>query len=395
MERVITISAIFLFLMTGCGGKQSTEDLIIVDVTKKYPKKELILQDFMDVEYIVLETNDEFLTQGLVRAIGKEIILVRNRVSDGDIFIYDRSGRGLRKINRQGQGGEEYLYVGGILLDEDNNEMYINDGSRILVYDLFGKFKRGFRHKEGSSFGSLRNFDKESLICQDDSFDKDVEATDVPPFAIISKQDGSIIKDISISCQQKRPPTQRINHSGVNVTVYNSNFPLTSSVIPYHDSWILTVYSTDTIFSYLPDHSMIPFMARTPSIQSMNPEVFLFPEILTDRYYFLRTEKKEPEVRGTTPYDTRVSLPNTYLAYDRQEKTIFEYTVFNDDYSKKMPVEMSQRPLNNEIAFCQKLEADDLFDAYKEGQLKGKLKEIAAGLKEEDNPVLMLVKHKR
>jgi len=40
------------------------------------------------------------------------------------------------------------------------------------------------------------------------------------------------------------------------------------------------------------------------------------------------------------------------------------------------------------------LEADELFDAFHEGKLKdGKLKEIAAGLKEEDNPVIMLAKH--
>jgi len=51
MKRVNSILAIILFLMTGCGGtKQSNDDFITIDVTKSYPKKELILQDFMDVE---------------------------------------------------------------------------------------------------------------------------------------------------------------------------------------------------------------------------------------------------------------------------------------------------------------------------------------------------------
>ncbi len=31
----------------------------------------------MDVEYIALESTDEFLCQGIVQAIGKEIILVK------------------------------------------------------------------------------------------------------------------------------------------------------------------------------------------------------------------------------------------------------------------------------------------------------------------------------
>jgi hypothetical protein len=53
---------------TGCkhSGKQVTNDIVTVDVMASYPEKELILQDFMDVEYVPLETTDEFITQGLV-----------------------------------------------------------------------------------------------------------------------------------------------------------------------------------------------------------------------------------------------------------------------------------------------------------------------------------------
>ena len=41
------------------------------------------------------------------------------------------------------------------------------------------------------------------------------------------------------------------------------------------------------------------------------------------------------------------------------------------------------------------LEASDLTEAYEKGQLKGRLKEIAATLDEEANPVIMLIKHKK
>jgi hypothetical protein len=99
MSKANAISAMILLVMTGCGGgKQSTDDLISVDVTKSYPEKELILQNFMDVEYITLDDADEFITQGVVKDIGKEIILVINRMNDGDIFVFDRStGKGKRK----------------------------------------------------------------------------------------------------------------------------------------------------------------------------------------------------------------------------------------------------------------------------------------------------------
>ena len=39
--------------------------------------------------------------------------------------------------------------------------------------------------------------------------------------------------------------------------------------------------------------------------------------------------------------------------------------------------------------------AFDLCEDYKKGKLKGKLKEVAATLEEDDNRVIMLVKHKK
>ena len=146
MKQTKTILAVILLVvLVGCGENiQSNNDLIIVDVSKSYPKKELILQDFMDVEYVALETTDEFLTQGLVQDVGKEYILATNRNNDGDIFIFDRkTGKGVRKINRRGQGAEEYARINEIILDENNGEIFVKSpGNKILVYDLYGKFKR-------------------------------------------------------------------------------------------------------------------------------------------------------------------------------------------------------------------------------------------------------------
>ena len=144
MKWIITISAILLFALAGCGkDKQSTNELITVDVTKNYPEKELTLQDFMDVEYIPLETNDEFVTQGKVMAIGAEVILITNWANDGNLFVFDRkTGKALKKINRKGQGGEEYVGITEIVLDEANKEIFViaYTGSKISVYDLDGNF---------------------------------------------------------------------------------------------------------------------------------------------------------------------------------------------------------------------------------------------------------------
>jgi hypothetical protein len=52
------------------------------------------------------------------------------------------------------------------------------------------------------------------------------------------------------------------------------------------------------------------------------------------------------------------------------------------------------RPVDHEIESWQTIDAHNLVESYAKGQLKGSLKEIAADLKEEDNPVIMLIKHK-
>ena len=49
-----------------CNQADKDSKYITVNVNENYPEKEIVLQDFMDVEYIPLETTDEFITQGAV-----------------------------------------------------------------------------------------------------------------------------------------------------------------------------------------------------------------------------------------------------------------------------------------------------------------------------------------
>ena len=120
--RVIMI--IFL-TMSSCQRQVSChkDGIEIIDILNKDCPIQIDLYDIVDsIKYIPLETKDDFICQGLVLAIGKDIILARNRIRDGDIFIYDRkTGKGLKKINREGQGGEEYTFIQRIVLDEKQN----------------------------------------------------------------------------------------------------------------------------------------------------------------------------------------------------------------------------------------------------------------------------------
>jgi hypothetical protein len=371
--------------MNGCGGckqyRDQSDELLTVDVTANYSKKELILQDFMDVEYIPLETNDEFVCQDLVLDISRNMILLRNHPGDGNIFIFDRTtGKALKKINRRGQGAEEYTAYRRIALDEDKVEIFVNDlpAGRILVYDLDGNFKRTLTLNGRINY--VHNFNHENLICD--------RIEDILSFVVISKQNGSVIGDIQIPFKEKIQTSVEFEMNNTKYTTRPDNH---NPILLYFDDLILVEPSTDTIYSYSTKHTMTPIIVRTPPVQSMNPEVFLFPSLFTDRYYFMDAVKKEVDMSKDEWF------PATHIMYDKHEKDLFGYTVYNADYTDKRPVNIDKSVpvVHDEIASWLSLQATDLIEDYEKGKLKGRLSEIAAELNEESNPVIMLLKHKK
>ena len=384
MKKTSILLFALLLALAGCSGdKQAADDLITVDVSKSYPKKELILQDFMDVEYISLETNDEFLTQGAVQDVGKEYLLVKNRNNDGDIFIFDRkTGKGVRKINRQGQGAEEYTRINGMILDESNDEIFVMSlGNKILVYDLYGQFKRCLNLDREVS--SVLDYDKSNLIGYDMSdYHNKGKDRSKSYHVIISKQDGNITREIFIPFKTINTPIVT-NGDGF---VANYSYQIRLS----HGKCTLIETSADTLYNYASDGTISPFIVRTPSAQSMTPEVFLYMGIYTDRYYFMEA------VKNVFNFEKGNGFFADVLMYDKEEKAIYQVTVCNGDYAEKRPVAMTAKPINRDIEDVTSLNASQLVEIYKKGQLKdGKLKEIASRLDEEDNPVIMLIKQKK
>ena len=209
MMKGTNLLILFLvFFLTGCyrGNTSGDGAYLLVDVADNHPKKELLLQDFMDVEYIALETSDEFLCQGMILDIGENLILARNNFTqDGNLYLFDRKGKGIRVINRRGQGGEEYTSAYKVVLDEKNGELFINDMMKktILVYDLTGQFKRSFLCEGDFGVDDLHNFDDKYLLCA-----VGMRVNEGEPgkslLALVSKQDGSIAGRFEIPYKAKK-----------------------------------------------------------------------------------------------------------------------------------------------------------------------------------------------
>jgi hypothetical protein len=267
-------------------------------------------------------------------------------------------------------------------LDEENGELFVNDSmkKKIIVYDLSGKYKRSFSHKKDAGsvhYADIFNYDRNNLICYD-IFNQDIA------FVLVSKQDGSIAKEIKIPFKEKK---SLVKFSGSHAVMGGP----VNSIIPFRGNWILSEISSDTLYTFLPDYSLRPFLVKTPSVQSMNPEVMLQLRLISDSYIFMET------IENVYDFNTESGFPKRYFMYDRQGETFGGYTVYNGEYSTKKEIYMSafHRLVNHEIESWLRLESHELVESYKKGELKGKLKEVAATLDEESNPVIMLVKHKK
>lgn len=371
------LSAFLLIGLNSC--KSSEEKIIHIDVSEKFPSKELLLQDFVDVEYIPLETNDSFIISGNIQAVGEHYIVASNR--DGEIFIFDRQGKAITRFNHLGQGPEEYSFLSGIVLDEENDELFINTLQSMIVYDMFGNFKRRFNHSEGTSRMYVFNYDKDNLICYDTSIYAlyGQKSNDKSYYSIISKQNGEITNDIYIPFDIVRFPGV-MNEEGV---VVMSLCP----IVPCPDGFILFESSSDTIYTYKSqEQTLVPFIVNNASLDEYHVSIGM----MTNRYYFMDAVEMKYD------FSTGKGFSHTHLMYDKQEDKVFETSVYNGDFIENHLADVMSHPINTgDIAGYITLEAYQLTEAYEEDGLCGSLKDIAAKLNDDDNIVVGILKYKK
>ncbi len=381
--RSIIFICCSLLLLAACTKENSNTEIIQVDVSADYPEKELILQDLFEIEYVPLETTDEFVTHGMVEAVGNEVILVKNRGRNNDFFLFDRkTGKGLKHINRFGQGAEEYSQATSLLLDEQHKEIYVKDypGRKLFVYDYDGKFKRQLHFADSSYYKELYDYDAEHLLAFK-GYLPTVES-EAAAYILISKHTGEVTETLSL-------PRGEAIQTPVFIEGEIVAAPMFYLTGRYGDDWLLTRTSSDTI--YRKGKGINPIIVRTPSIQTMNVQKYLFPHLFTEEYYFMSILEKGFNMK------TMKSGPSTDIVYSTQDKQIYTYTLYNRDMADERPISLNVTMnvvLGSDIVVHKNLAADNLVDLLAKDKLSGRLKEIASTLKEDDNPVVMLIKEK-
>ena len=348
-----------------------------LDVTKSYEKKTLYLQDIAEIEYVPIETTEFSLWRGReVYYIDDKYIIAAN--DHCGVMVHARNGKALYNFNKKGNGPNEYKEISDLCYDPKTNEVFILSmlACKIYVYDINGNFKRSFNtgYTGKDRIYNIKIFNEKELYAY--VFDN--------TFVRISRKDGKTISKKHFKSTKE-----------MNLSINKDGFRANSSANTYiksNENFILSTYASDTTYINHPEVGMKPFIARVPSVHKMETPIFFFPGIDTPHYYMAYTIKKEWDFKANKGY------PSQEYIFDKKHSQIYELeALINKDYIKGGATDLfglnrAEVPAD----YCiRTIKAEKLYQDYKEGNLRGKLKEVAATLQEDDNPVLMIVKFKR
>ena len=377
MKKLYTITLLLASMLLSCGGgkgeaqKQKVSDgLWTFDVTKKYPTKEIYIQDIADVDYIPLETNDSILWRGReVLYLDDDYIVGANR--NNGVYFHDGKGKVLNMFNKMGQGPKEYLDMYKVQYDKKSDEIYINDMFKYYVYDKEGNFKRSFQGIEDKLYSRIEQF----FILNEDEL---IQYNYNNHYTRVSRLTGEHLGDIKLGVADSTTTL----HFRKNNMIFNT---IVSHFTKDKEGYIITSFSSDTTYLLTSNLQLKPIGVRIPPVSSQDVPVFLLPVKNTPRYYFMSTIKKED------------SFPVKAYMMDKKTNQIYylkDYFKNKDYIGQKVHLDMFGpsvlADLPNNVC-VQSLNITKLCEAYEEGKLSGKLKDIAANLKEDDNPVLMII----
>jgi hypothetical protein len=395
MKNYIPLFALLAVMALSCGRKEAGP-VPVFDVTQtSLPPKELILQDIATVEYIPLETKENFLLGDYppIQYMDDEVIVTNDRRnSTGHIMFFDRkTGKAIRSFSRKGRGPGEYYGIGQIAVDAKAGEMFvleniISSGRKPLmhVYDLEGKHLRTIELSQMGFQSHFHVYDDNHLFFYNEP-DMTKQEQVPTPYRLVSRTD-TIFTHLPVEFPRRDHMNVRQDYENGYSVSYHSG----TAVLKTPEGYIFSEPGIDTIYNWnRTSGELTPLVARTPTFGSMEYPVAIWVEAQNNDYIFMGIgERKAYEPGQSRKYDFREFL------YDKSDGQFYANYIVNGDYVNKAWVRIrniSSIPVNYPPGqFVEVIQAVRLVALHEEGELQGPLAEIAATLKEDDNPVIMI-----
>lgn len=360
----------FVLLGCSCTSTDQEKGLTTIDLSKDYPKKEILLSEIADIQYVYMNEGNDYIYGGNPLYVSDHTFVF---YSEGSFLFFTKDGQPKSKFNHQGNGPDEYDYFSKVVYDEANDELYILSEKRLIVYSSSGVHKRtiALSLPDDKRITSMANYNNGSLLL----FDSD-------NFVLISKADGSELKRLDVSSGEK-VKLYAIKQDEQRVSVIAST---QNQIVNYKDGLLLSDYSTDTVYFFNKNKELIPVLIKQPSIHSMDPVIYANAFVEATDYLFYR--KITVKVQNG-------QLPSVYLMQNKKDGTVYEQEIKMDDFKGKH-VEIAPEILTSSShRGLVVLDLAELEEAYADGRLKGKLKELMGKIdRENGNNVYMLLTFK-
>lgn len=396
MIRILYVVCLLAFVGCVSTPPAANDGLGVIYLSGDYPTRRVDLKEIADVEYVALETTDSSLLTNLCVDFSiSDKYIVTSDMLKGDFFFFDRSGKFIRKINRKGNGPEEYSNFQEIVVDFKTEECFIHDLCRkkVHIYTFDGTYKRSFPWMI-AQLNPWCNYNEDYLIGYHGSISLETfRLKDTHPFYLMSKKDGTLTPlDIAVP----NGISSILNMEKVILTTgdvyYDKAYLPIKPLIMNGDEALIADFSLDTLYSFK-EGTLIPIAVKTPSPWSTNPPTVIVPELYTDSFMYFRV---------ISMYYDKSDYWKVYenaekLVWDRKTNQVEKWSFYNSD----MDATMIRYPVVNGDVFSDRnmgvvfYTAETLITLNNEGKLKGKLKEVASKLHdEEDNVVLLIAKYK-
>src|SRR5690606_17982625 len=129
-------------------GSSEVEASMTISSELLNPRSTITMDSILDVvEYIPLETNDSAIIGRIDEIVlTNDLIIILDKTQTESIFLFNRTGEFIAKVNRKGKGPGEYMQPSDITVDEQLQELYLLNEfpSKVIVYDFEGNFIKEF-----------------------------------------------------------------------------------------------------------------------------------------------------------------------------------------------------------------------------------------------------------
>lgn len=182
---------LFSFLCLCCVLSVSAQKPVVINLAKAISEspKEIMLNELAsDIRYVPLETTDDCLMNNefyIMQYTGEDIIT-------SGIFHFDKNGKFLNKIGSKGQGPEEYLQGLFAFGDWKNKLLYVQNWTTLTCYGFDGTFVRSVPTSQ-LNMGAAGLFDENHILYSNDIYYAD-KANPIQLYMVDSQNGKTVSK---------------------------------------------------------------------------------------------------------------------------------------------------------------------------------------------------------